>query len=732
MNPYSFHIEQLETRQMLSAVEIFAAGATGQENLDLFIDDQYITTFTSVGGDVDARSFERFVYETPETLQGSTIGIRFANDFYNPEQGVDANLLVDRIVVDGVNFETEAPTTRSTGIWRDGFTGPGQFETELFNINATFSFDIPQDTANRTITFDALGTTGDEIVELAINGVTVDSFTFEGANQQQTFSFETDDSVAIEDLEIRFVNDLFDPAAGVDRNVQIFEYRVTDNETGNVEVSNTSDSDVLSDGIFVDGVGITSGFGAGGFLSGNGSVQTIRFTGDGLNPEVDTSFGSNGLAASPEVFNTNIGIFLDNTPEAVGFGPSGEIALANGDSIALFDANGQPITSFGDQGVVELQPLLMDLTSTGSSGVIFGSTIGQQIYVNSVNFFADGSVLLSGAADTGTGRFMSGAVRSSPAVLKLNADGSVDTGFSGDGILDDSFFDLNSTQNEVASAIDDQGRTVLFGSIQQTPSFGGTPVEYAIARLNPDGTYDTSFGFEATGNAFLSSDRFNNATNSSRVLGVEFDSQGRAIAGVAGPTEVTLIRFNEDGSPDFSFGDQGLVVTSIENNVVTSFQLDSQDRVVFGQAGNFNNGFDSLVYRFLADGQPDVSFGVDGVLAVAPSPGTLTAQNAAESPTPNLRRLALDQDDNIVLAAEIQSADGTQSLGLLQRVTAGGQIDRDFGVGGSFVLPFEPLEPFRPSNTTFRLDSYEAGIAFDVSGDLIVTTVDGLRRVSFS
>lgn len=730
MKPTLLNVERLESRQMLSSVEIFAAGTTGQENLDLFIDDQFVTTFFSVGGDVDARSFQRFVFETPESLQGSTIGIRFANDFYDPDRGIDSNLLVDRIVVDGVNFETEAPTTRSTGIFRNGLTGPGQFETELFNINATFSFDIPQGaSAGSTIAFDALGTTGDEIVSLDINGVTVDSFTFDAANQQQTFLFETDEFVAIEDLQIRFVNDLFDPAAGIDRNVQIFEYSVTDNETGSVEVSNTSDGDVLSDGIFVNGVGITSGFGAGGFLAGNGSVQTIRSTG-GLNPEVDSSFGSNGLAAVPEVFDTNFGIFLDNTPEAVGFGPAGEVALANGSSIALFDANGQAITSFGDQGVVELRPLLVDLTVNG--GIVFQTTSGEQLYVNSVNFFADGSILLSGAADnTGNSRFRTGAFSSSPFVLKLNPDGSVDTSFIEDGILDDSFFDLNSTQNDVASAIDDQGRTFLFGSIQQTPSFGGTPKEFAIARLNPDGSFDTSFGFEDTGNAFLPSTLFNNATTS-RVLGVAIDSQGRAIAGVASPTEVTLIRFNEDGSTDFSFGDQGLVVTSIDNNnVVTSFELDSQDRVVFGQSADSNSGNNSLVYRFLANGQLDASFGVNGILAVAPSPGTLAAQNAAES-TPNLRSLALDQDDNIVLAAEIQSADGTQSLGLLQRVTSDGQIDRDFGVDGSFVLPFEPLEPFRPFDFTFRLDSYEAGIAFDANGDLIVTTADGLRRVNLS
>ena len=62
------------------------------------------------------------------------VGIGFSNDAFDPSIGLDRNLLVDRIVVDGVTAQTEDPSTFSTGIYRDGLTGPGFFETELFNI----------------------------------------------------------------------------------------------------------------------------------------------------------------------------------------------------------------------------------------------------------------------------------------------------------------------------------------------------------------------------------------------------------------------------------------------------------------------------------------------------------------------------------------------------------------------------------------------------------------------
>lgn len=50
-NERRLQLEPLENRVMLSTVEIYAAGETGQEQLDVFIDQQYQTSFLNVGGD---------------------------------------------------------------------------------------------------------------------------------------------------------------------------------------------------------------------------------------------------------------------------------------------------------------------------------------------------------------------------------------------------------------------------------------------------------------------------------------------------------------------------------------------------------------------------------------------------------------------------------------------------------------------------------------------------------
>lgn len=115
---------------MLSTVEIFAAGATGEENVDLFINGQYETTFFNVGGNIDDRTFESFIFETDRQLTPGNIGVAFGNDFFDSHSAFDRNLVVDRIVVDGVTVQTEDPTTFSTGIYRDGLTGPAAAHDE--------------------------------------------------------------------------------------------------------------------------------------------------------------------------------------------------------------------------------------------------------------------------------------------------------------------------------------------------------------------------------------------------------------------------------------------------------------------------------------------------------------------------------------------------------------------------------------------------------------------------
>ena len=102
--PASLALESLEERMMLSTVQIFAAGTTGTESLDLRINDVVVSTFENVGGDASNRQFQQLTFDTPQNITAGEVRLEFTNDLFRPEDGFDRNIVIDRIVVDGVTF----------------------------------------------------------------------------------------------------------------------------------------------------------------------------------------------------------------------------------------------------------------------------------------------------------------------------------------------------------------------------------------------------------------------------------------------------------------------------------------------------------------------------------------------------------------------------------------------------------------------------------------------------
>lgn len=508
-------VEPLEDRLMLSTVEIFAAGTTGEENFNLLVNGSVVQTFSNVGGDADSRNFVQFTFDTGQQLSPGDIGIEFFNDAFDPATGFDRNLVVDRIVVDGVTVQTEDASTFSTGIYDNGLTGPGFFQTEFFNINATFTYADPAGAGGGggdRIEFSALGTTGEEIVELVVDGQVVNSFGFNSAGVTQNFSFETGDSnVSIEDVRIQFVNDLFDPSQGIDRNVQIFDYRVIDGSTGNTTVANTNDGNVISDGIFVNGVGITSGLGAGGFLAGNGFVQIESSGGPTGEPA--------GLADALEILGVADGNFNgivqgESVDSVNNGGDFGAVTLTVIDGSNDIQASNFGTNSFqlSNTGNKEVAAVFIDIREAVFGDMVFdingtgGDTVAKTFRVdssgntgaffvgsgnasdNAANLFLAGDTPL---ADTsGLGEAISGGDRG--LLIRFTGfsggfDGGETVGFSGDG-------DPNSiagfSQAEVGNGAFGNAVTGTFDTGGQS---GAELIGSSFTVLFADGTTATGF-----------------------------------------------------------------------------------------------------------------------------------------------------------------------------------------------------------------------------------------------
>ena len=209
-------------------------------------------------------------------ISADDIRINFVNDVYDPSNGVDRNLRIDRIVVDGTTFETEDPSVFSTGTWKptDGVT-PGNRESEYLTNDGYFQFS--SDGGNTgggttgggngsTITINASGTTGEEAMQLIIDGSVVQTY-FNVPTGGDTYSFTADQTLTSDRIRVAFTNDLYDPGAGVDRNLTV-DFITIDGQTFQTEAPTT-----FSTGSWLESDGVQPGFRQSETLNSDGYFQ---------------------------------------------------------------------------------------------------------------------------------------------------------------------------------------------------------------------------------------------------------------------------------------------------------------------------------------------------------------------------------------------------------------------------------------------------------------------------
>src|SRR5262249_33667290 len=137
------------------------------------------------------------------------------------------------------------------------------------------------------------------------------------------------------------------------------------------------------------------------------------------------------------------------------------------------------------------------------------------------------------------------------AVTRLNSDGSLDASFGTAGVASVSFGAGNTNDVPCGMALDAAGRIVVAGSTNANT----TSYDFAVTRLNSDGSLDAGFG--TSGEATVS---FGTAYTKF-ASGMTLDGAGRIV--VVGAThsstgfEFALTRLNSDGSLDSGFGAGG-------------------------------------------------------------------------------------------------------------------------------------------------------------------------------
>ncbi|MBI3786011.1 MAG: hypothetical protein HY270_21685 [Deltaproteobacteria bacterium] len=245
------------------------------------------------------------------------------------------------------------------------------------------------------------------------------------------------------------------------------------------------------------------------------------------------------------------------------------------------------------------------------------------------------------------------------AVARYNPDGSFDATFGSGG---QTTTNLGGDDLAYALTLQSDGKIVVVGRS------GGSPTKTAIARYNPDGSLDGGFGTGGKVRTAIGS-------NNSAAYAVAVQSDGKIlVAGYvsASPTSIAVLRYNSDGSLDAGFGSGGQVITPVGpgNSSAYTLALQSDQKIVVACSASNGSNLDVAVLRYNTDGSLDGGFGTGGV-ATTPI-GTGDDQANA---------VALQGDGKIVVAASVVS--GSNYYYGLARYNTDGSLDAGFGTGGT-------------------------------------------------
>ncbi len=289
------------------------------------------------------------------------------------------------------------------------------------------------------------------------------------------------------------------------------------------------------------------------FNGANEDFGLVRYNQDG---SLDVTFNETG------VVTTSIGTGNDKCYSVIQQADGKLVASgtsytgSNADfALARFESDGSLDTSFGVNGKV--------VTPIGT-----GSDFGQ-----SVIELSDGKLLMVGYSEYVF------------VLVRYNDDGSLDTTFDGDGKLFAGITTYPAASYGLSVLQQADDKIVVAGYAKTSGND-----DLAIARYNPDGSFDTSFSGDGKLTMPIGS-------SNETAAAVVQQADGKLVMGGysnnAGNVHFALVRLNADGALDTTFSSDGKLVTSVSalNDQAFSVIQQSDGKLVlagYGNSGKFN------------------------------------------------------------------------------------------------------------------------------------------------
>jgi uncharacterized delta-60 repeat protein len=339
--------------------------------------------------------------------------------------------------------------------------------------------------------------------------------------------------------------------------------------------------------------------------------------------DLDTTFGSGGKKT------VNFG--GTDAARAVLVQPNGRVVAAGGGGpassfcvVRLRSANGTLDPTFGSGG-----KRVVDLGSDDES--VYGAALQP-----------DGKIVLAGDS------------RLQPAVVRLKANGALDTTFDGDG---KKLFSWGAIGRVTAVVVAPNGKIVLGGF--SGPEGGNIQV----ARMTAKGALDTTFGAGGIATVDFGATEFGAA--------IARQADGRIlVAGQSSAGGAVIARLRATGVLDTDFGGDGRV--TLPGGGSLSAVLVQPDRNIV-VAGNASGSAMMTVTRLKPDGSLDATFGSAGTTTVAFGSLANPLGGAARQP-----------DGKIVVAGYTQDGEDVA----VARLNTNGSLDATFGIGGKATVDF--------------------------------------------
>jgi uncharacterized delta-60 repeat protein len=352
----------------------------------------------------------------------------------------------------------------------------------------------------------------------------------------------------------------------------------------------------------------------------------VRYQADG---SLDSTFGTSGHAVADFPGAAFQG-WRYSWPHAAALYPQagtvndGKIVLAgehetkNGATFALarFNANGTLDSTFGS-----------DRKNPGEVTTTFPTTNSEFQEAFGVVIQTDGKIVAAGSSASG-----------SFVLARYTTTGALDNIFGTGGEVTTAFSGVVLSAGTLLSQPD--GKLLVVGETRPA----GQPWVLAMARYNPNGSLDTSFG---SGGLVTSSVAATNGGVKAALYppGTANAGEIAVVAETVGPSgsSVEVARFTDKGALDPTFGSGGMTTGPLGSNPAAVIAADGKLVVSFNSQTSTDTTSQFGAARFNTDGSPDNTFGSAGTVR------SLLTGYSAGSPA----AVALQANGDIVAAGQV-------------------------------------------------------------------------------